>query len=391
MKKYTNTKISCYTGYFVQAIINNWLPILFVTFQNVYGFSYERLGRIILVNFSVQIVADFSSVYITKAIGFKKSAILSQVIAAIGFILMGFLPTVMSNKFAAMIISVIVYAYGSGFMEVILSPIMELLPSDNKSGAMCFLHSMYCWGQAVTVILTSVLLLMLGSAKWYIIPLLWSIIPIIDTILFIKVPVIEPDPETEQNTSFRRLFNGEFLGYMVFMLCAGASEISMAQWASTFSQNALGISQLKGDILGPCLFALFMGSGRILFGLLSKKVKFCKIFLVCSLLCVVCYVTAGLSNNHIVALLACGFCGITVSAFWPGTYSLSAKQIKNGGTLMYSIFALCGDMGCSLGPWILGLFADKLSLNAGFVFSSIWPLIMAVTALLLMKKEKEII
>lgn len=386
-RNYTSTKLACYLGFIVQAIINNFLPILFIALQNVYALSYEMLARLIVFNFATQMATDLVTPKIVGKLSYKMAASLSQLTAALGLLLLGILPSIMSNTYIAIIISIIVYAFGSGLMEVILSPMMEMLPSKNKSGSMSFLHSFYCWGQAFTIIITTVLVAAFGYKGWMYIPLIWAIIPFINSICFLRVPVIEPEVSV-RTSRFKELFKSrKFRLYMVMMLCAGASEIAMAEWSSMFAQQALGVSKVIGDLAGPCAFAIFMGVGRVLYASFSNKILFKKLLVIMSLLCFACYIIVAISKIPMLSLAFCALCGFTVSISWPGLYSAGIGDFPLGGSIMFSVFALCGDTGCSLGPWVLGIVADKFNLNIGFGVASIFPIIMVVTALVSMKKD----
>lgn len=387
--KYKKTKIAAYTGYFVQAIVNNFLPILFIALQDVYGIGYEKLGRLIMFNFVTQMITDIATPKIVERIGYKKSALMCQGIAALGLASLAVLPNIIPDAYVGIVISVIIYAFASGLTEVIISPMIEMLPTDNKTGNMSLLHSFYCWGQAVTALGSTLLLHMLGYKGWMFIPLIWAIVPAINAVFFSGVPVVEPEPERKSN-SFRQLFkNRSFRLFMVIMLCSGASEIAMAEWASMFAQKALGVSKVVGDLAGPCAFALFMGVGRVCYAALSEKLSYKRTIITMSLLCAGCYYVAAFVKIPVFALAACAVCGFSVSLFWPGTLSAGAKAFPKGDAVMFSVFAMCGDIGCCIGPWILGIIADNASLNAGFAVSSVFPLAMIVAALGI-KDKKEI-
>ncbi len=384
---YTGTKVTCYSGLFVQAIVNNFLPILFIVFQRDYGLSYEELGRLIFINFFIQIFADLATTKIASLLGYKGTAILSQLGAALGLVLLCFTPRIISDIYTAIIIPVFLYAFSSGIMEVILSPMVELLPSKNKGANMAFLHSFYCWGQTCTVIGTTVLLKIFNFSGWSFIPLVWAVIPLINAIFFVFVPVIEP--EKKQNGEERKniLKSREFICFVIFMLCAGASEMSMAQWASMFVQQGLGVSKVVGDLLGPCTFGVFMGAGRIVYGMLSGRYSVKNALIFNNILCIICYLLVGICNLPVLSLVACALCGFSVSLSWPGTYSLAASHFGGGTTLMFSIFAFCGDLGCAGGPWILGAVADMAGLQSGFVVSAVFPFIMLIAAAFLLKEK----
>lgn len=374
--KYTSTKLSCYVGYVVQAVVNNFLPILFIALQDVYGLGYEKLARLILFNFVTQMFTDFITPKIVGKIGYRATAILCQGSAALGLAMLGILPRLVTDTYSAIIISIIVYAFGSGLMEVIMSPMIEMLPTKDKSGNMAFLHSFYCWGQAFTVVVTTLLVFLFGYKGWANIPLVWAVLPFINMFSFFKVPIVEPGKE-EKKKSFGELIKiPRFIGYMVMMFCAGASEIAMAEWASMFIQQALGVSKVIGDLAGPCAFALFMGAGRLWYAKVSHKVSFKKTLLIMSALCFICYFVVALCNVPLVSLIFCAVCGFTVSISWPGIYSAGAREFPEGSSAMYSAFAMCGDTGCFFGPWMLGIIADSFGLNVGFAAMTVFPIVM---------------
>lgn len=386
--KILRTKIACYVGYIVQAIINNFLPILFIIFKEQYGLNYEQLGRLVFINFFVQIFADISSPFIVKRIGLKSSAVVSNGLAAFGLISLCFTPILIQNHFLAITLSVVIYAFGSGIIEVVISPIVEYLPTSNKSGNMAVLHSFYCWGQAATIIVTTLLVKVFGYGNWRFIPLVLAIIPFFNMINFFTVSVVERKEDSKKKKEDINI--KRFIYLVIFMICSGASEIAMSQWASLFAQKGLNVNKFAGDMLGPCAFAILMGIGRIFYALMSKRISFLRITAVLSAMCLACYLLAGISKNPVIALLACAFCGLSVSMFWPGTLSFSIKTFPNGGTSMFGLFALSGDLGCSLGPWLVGIVADKTNnLPLGIISCSVFPILMFVTALLFMKENIE--
>ena len=385
--KYTLTRLACFVGFVVQAIVNNFLPILFVALQDNYDLNYEQLARLIVINFGAQMVIDFLTPKITKHLGYRITAFLSQFVASLGLILMGILPILMTNKYLAISISAVIYACGSGLMEVIISPIVEMLPTSDKSGNMAFLHSFYCWGQAFTVIVTTLLVFMFGYKGWLNVPLVWAILPFINMFSFLKVPIVEPN-KNEKNQSLKELLKSRrFIAYMIMMLCAGASEIAMAEWASMFIQQALGVSKVVGDLAGPCAFAIFMGIGRVWYSRVSHKISFKKTIIVLSALCLICYIVVALCKIAVIALVFCAVCGFTVSIFWPAILSAGAKDYPAGTSVLYSVFAVCGDTGCCLGPWSLGIIADSYGLNLGFAAMAVFPMGMIIATIIATKKD----
>ncbi len=383
---YNKTKIACFGGYTVQAVINNFLTIFFVLFRKEYGLSYEALGRLIFINFAVQFFADMSSPFFVRKIGYKKSAVFSHILASAGLLFFAVSDKVISNSYLRIVVSIVIYAFGSGMIEVVISPIMELLPTKNKSGNMAVLHSFYCWGQAFTIIVTTLLLKLLGEANWKYIPALWSIIPLFNMVYFCFVPVVE-SKEQEGKDEKRTVSKTKLVCLLVIMTCSGASEIAMSQWASYFAQKGLNISKVAGDILGPCAFAVFMGTGRILYALFSKRVPFYKAISVLSVSCALCYFTVGVCTNPIISLTACSLCGITVSMFWPGTLSHAVKLFGENNPVLFGAIALFGDIGCALGPWLLGAVADLGGMKWGYIACLVFPTVMFIANMALKEKN----
>lgn len=386
-RKYLPTKLAGYVGFVVQAIVNNFLPILFIVFQDIYGLGYEKLGRLIVFNFAIQMFIDFITPKIIHKIGYRSAAFLCQFTACLGLCLMSILPRVMTNPYIAMFISIAVYATGSGLMEVILSPMIEMLPTSNKSGNMAVLHSFYCWGQTLVVPLTTAMVFIFGRENWSYIPLVWAVVPFINMLAFLRVPIVEPGKEVKQSTLIELLKAPTFIVYMIMMFCGGASEIAMSQWASLFVEQALGVTKAIGDIVGPCLFALFMALGRVIYAKFSKKVSFTRLLIWLNILCFVCYLMVGICKIAALSLIFCALCGFSVSISWPGIYSAGARTFKTGGAVMFSAFAMCGDIGCALGPGLVGLVAEYTSLNIGFIAASVFPLIMVICSLYILKAK----
>lgn len=391
------TMLACEFGITTQAIVNNLAPILFVIFKDDYGISYTLIANLMLINFMIQLLTDALSIKIINALGYRKSGILAQISAAAGLLCLGVLPQILP-AYTALIISVPLYAFGGGLLEVMLSPVVDSLELGNKSARMNMLHSFYCWGQLVVVLLSTAALRIFGNDIWYLLPVLWAVLPITNAVLFCKVPIPEISGDEEVKSPKSLLKSKIFISMCLLMVCSGAAEITMSQWASLFAQKGLGINKFLGDLLGPCLFALFMGIGRLIYGIYGDRLNLKKSLVFCCILCTACYLTAALSQNPIIALLGCSLTGFSVSIMWPGVYSYSSKMIKNGGTAMFGLLALFGDIGCSLGSWLCGAVSDfslqfntvkkyadainityeQIGLKIGLGFITIFPIIMLI-------------
>lgn len=400
MKKRTfiGTKIACYTGYIVQGIVNNIAPLLFVIFSDKFNITLAKLSLLITINFATQFVVDTLSIKFVDKIGYKPLAIASQSIAFIGLASLEILPYVMADSYLGIVISIVLSAIGSGITEVIISPIVESIPGEKKTAEMSLLHSFYCWGQVIVVFLTTMLIKLLGSDLWYIAPILWSIIPLVNAINFMGVP-IKPNLTVEEKTPFfKMLFSKQFVFLIVIMICSGASEIGMSQWSSYFAEAGLKVSKLTGDLLGPCLFAILMGTGRMIFGFVGEKINLKTALSISSLLCVACYLGTCFIKSPVLSLLTCALTGISVSIMWPATLSLAARLFPKGGGSMYSVLALSGDTGCTLGPWFISFMSIKLSadlvsgesIKVGLGFGALFPILMLIAISMLTISKKAI-
>ena len=394
MKKaltYKHTFITCYIGYITQAIAVNLLPLFFIIFQSDFGISFEKLGRLIFIFFATQIVIDMVAVKYVDKIGYRAACIIAHSFSTVGLTLLSILPNIMP-PYTGLVIAVIVYALGSGMIEVIISPIVDAIPSDAKASNMSLLHSFYCWGQLFTVAVSTILLKVIGSGLWYILPAMWALIPFYNIFRFIRTPLAPPIPEEKKMSVKDLLGNKMFLIVLVLMSCAGAAELAMSQWASLFVETGLKIPKMAGDLLGPGLFALCMAIGRVVYGIVGHKFDLTRVLSISSALCVVCYLVAALSPSPVLALVGCALCGFTVCLMWPGVLSMTSERIPYGGTAMFGICAIFGDLGCSIGPWITGVVADiapaDMGLKAGLITGIIFPIVMILGITALRKTHK---
>ena len=386
---YNLTRISCYIGYIVQAIVNNFLPMLFVMFNTDYHLSYSALGAIVLLNFSVQIATDLASIKIVAHLGTKPSVVLANFLCAFGLALLGVLPDLINNAFIGICISVLFTAVGGGLIEVLVSPIIDRISGDRGKAYMSFLHSFYCWGQILVALLTTWAIFAFGAKCWTMLAFFWALTPLFNGFLFARVPIVEDEP-VEQRTPLARIVKTRsFLFLAIIMFTAGAAELSMSQWASTFAEQGLMLSKFKGDLLGPCAFAFLMGSGRIIHSFLPDKIGIRTVLLSCGFITLGCYLAASLVDNSVIAVLACALCGLGVSAMWPGAYTLASNTFPHGGNAMFGLFAMFGDLGCSIGPWLAGLIAAGSNLRNALLVCAIFPLISIVFLLLYRKNNIE--
>lgn len=385
------TMTACFIGYIVQAIVNNFVPLLFVTFQTTYNIPLASITLLITINFVIQLLIDAFSAWFIDKIGYKTSIILAHIFSALGLILLIFLPDLIPNHFIGILISVIVYAIGGGLIEVLVSPIMEACPSDNKEKAMSLLHSFYCWGHVGVVLISTIFFAIFSTANWKILTLIWAIIPLLNMILFAIVPIYPLTEDGEKGCNIIDLFKMPiFWLLMIMMLCSGASEQAVSQWASTFAEQGLGVSKTIGDLAGPMAFAFLMGTSRLIYGKFGEKMNLDRFMKISLVLCIGSYLLISLVPIPAISLIGCAICGFSVGILWPGTFSKASAAIKNGGTVLFAMLALAGDVGCSTGPtlagFMSGLFNDNLKI--GILFAIIFPCLMLLSLFLSQIKKK---
>lgn len=397
-RTYKSTTVACYIGYFVQAIINNLSPILFIIYREQLGISLNAIGSLILINFLSQTVVDIVSVKVVDRIGYRKIILASHSCAAVGLFLLGILPRVMP-AFLGLTIATVISALGSGMIEVTISPIVDAIPSDRKQADMSLLHSFYCWGQMAVVAFSTLFIHLLGERFWYVLPILWALVPFGNLINFSTLP-FPKTLQADEKTPVRKLLTSRnFIIAMVLMFCAGASELAMSQWSSYFAEAGLGVGKFMGDLLGPCLFAVFMGAGRLLYGLYGHKIDLKKALYCCAALCIACYTVTAASPKPLLSLFGCALTGLSISLFWPGTFSLVSSLYPKGGAAMFGILAILGDIGCALGPSMVSYIStaaqtanetltDGDALKIGLGFGNIFP-VLIILGLLLLKNMKK--
>lgn len=356
---YKNTLHACYLGYITQAIVVNISPIFFVIFKDSYGLTNTQIGTIVFVLFALQLFIDLASAWFVDRIGYRRCAVIAHISAAAGLILMGILPRVM-DSYTGIMISIIISAVGSGLIEVLISPIVDLLPAESKASAMSLLHAFYCWGQVAVVALSTLVLALVGEGLWYIIPFLWATIPVTDAVFFSFVPIPDPVRGEEAVSPGKIVKSKVFVLAALVMFAAAMGELSMSQWASYFAERGLQINKVAGDLLGPCMFGIFMAFGRTVYGIYGAKWSLSRVLTGCALICSAGYFITVFSPIPAISLAGCGITGFGVSLLWPGTLSLTSEKIPGGGTSLFALLALFGDLGCSVGPWLTGVVSENV-------------------------------
>lgn len=377
-ENYNMTLKACYVGYITQAIVNTFIPLLFVTFQREFGISLDRIALLVSFNFGVQLVVDYlASRYVDK-IGYRLSMIIAHVCAVLGLAGLGFLPDMFKNPFYGLIISVMLYAIGGGLIEVLVSPIVEACPTEHKETTMSMLHSFYCWGHVGVIVFSTLFFVIIGIDKWRFLAFIWALVPLFNSILFSKVPIPKLVEEGEELSIKELCKMPVFWILVVLMICSGASEHGMGQWASAFAESGLKVSKTVGDLLGPCFFAVMMGLARVIYAKIGIKVDLKKFMIYSGGLCIISYLLTTFSPIPLLALLGCGLCGFSVGIFWPGTFSIATNICPKGGTVMFAYLALAGDLGCGLGPTIVGKVAGAFGadLKIGILTAIVFPIIL---------------
>ena len=386
---YNHTMYASFIGYVVQAIVNNFVPLLFVTFEESFNISISKITFLVTFNFGLQLIVDLLSTTFVDRIGYKVSVIIAHFMSALGLILLTILPNVFNDAFIGLLISVMVYAIGGGLLEVLVSPIVEACPTDNKQTAMSLLHSFYCWGCVGVVLISTIFFGIFGISNWRILTIVWAIVPILNGLYFSQVPIAKLIDDDQKTLSFKELFSNKIFWIMLLlMVCSGASEHAVSQWASTFAEKGLGVTKTIGDLTGPMFFSILMGTSRAIFGKFGDRLDLKKSMCISGILCVISYLLISLSPWAVVSLIGCGICGFSVGIMWPGTFSLSSESIRGGGTMMFALLALAGDVGCSGGPTFVGLISGLFNdnLKIGILMAIVFPILL-ILGLLLIKKN----
>lgn len=382
------TIVACYIGYITQAIVNNFVPLLFVTFQKQFGIALDKIGLLISVNFGVQLLVDLLAAGLVEKVGERKTMITAHLCSGTGLLLLAFLPWLFPVPYIGLLIGIVCYAIGGGLIEVMLSPIVEACQTKNKEAVMSSLHSFYCWGHVGVVLISTLYFAVFGTGSWWILACIWAVIPFFNTCLFFHVP-IRSLVEAGKSMGLREIFRERvFWILFIVMVCAGAAEQGMSQWASAFAEMGLSVSKTVGDLAGPCMFAACMGAARAWYGAFSEKIRLHNFMMISGLLCVAAYLLAGLSKSPVLGLAGCALCGLSVGIMWPGSFSTAAKVLRRGGTIMFAFLALAGDLGCSAGPGLVGMISELSGrgLKAGLFSAIVFPVIL-VAGIWMIKQE----
>lgn len=388
---YKTTILACFVGYIVQAIVNNFAPLLFITFQKTYDIPLSQITLLVTVNFAVQLTVDLLSTLFVDKIGYRASIVLAQGFSAAGLVLLTVLPEVIP-PFAGILTAVVVYAIGGGIIEVLISPIMESCPTDNKEKAMSLLHSFYCWGHVGVVLISTAFFALCGIDNWRVLAYVWALVPVINAFLFIKTPIAPLIAEGEKGMTLPELFKSKVFWLLtVMMVCSGACEQGVSQWVSAFAETGLGISKTAGDLAGPLTFAALMGISRAIYGKYGERLNLERFMTVSAVICIFSYVLAALAPIPLLSLIGCALCGFSVGIMWPGTFSRASATLRTGGTAMFALLALAGDLGCSAGPTLVGFVSDAVggNLKAGIFAAALFPAVMALCLIAGRKKKEE--
>ena len=391
MKKgYQKTIYACFIGYIVQAIVNNFVPLLFVTFHDSYGIPLSKITLLVTFNFGLQLLVDLLSVGFVDRIGYRVSMLLAHGLSAVGLFLLPVLPELFADPFVGLLIAVLIYAVGGGLLEVLISPVVESCPTDNKEKAMSLLHSFYCWGQVGVVLVSTLFFAVFGIQNWKILAMLWAVIPVLNGLFFIGVPIAPLIEDGETGMKLGELLkNGLFWILFLMMLCAGASEQAVSQWASALAERGLGISKTLGDLAGPMTFGILMGISRAFYGKYGDKIRLERFMGASALLCIASDLLIALVPVPALGLVGCALCGLSVGIMWPGTFSMAAASMRRGGTALFALLALAGDLGCSSGPtlagFVSGVYGDNL--RRGILAAVIFPIALLVSLLLIKRRR----
>lgn len=375
---YNHTIYASYIGYITQAIINNFAPLLFLTFQSSFHITMEQTAFLVTANFGIQLLVDMLAAKYVDRIGYRVSIVAAHILAAAGLVGLAVFPNLFPSEYAGIMTAIFCYAIGGGLIEVLISPIVEACPTEKKEAAMSLLHSFYCWGHVFVILISTLFFFTAGIANWRILACLWAVVPFLNAFFFLKVPIQVLNEGGESMPVRKLVKNKMFWVLFLLMLCSGASEQAMSQWASAFAESALKVSKTIGDLAGPCTFAVLMGTARVLSAKLTGRFSIRKLMVISGVLCVISYLVAAVTDSALLGLIGCGLCGFSVGVLWPGTFSMGAAALPAGGTAMFALLALAGDVGCSAGPTFVGIISARLGddLRKGILAAVIFPVML---------------
>lgn len=389
---YNHTLRASYVGYITQAIVNNFVPLLFLTFRSAFGITLEKITLLVTINFGIQLLVDLLSAKFIDKIGYRTAIVAAHIFAAAGIAGLGIFPDMFPDSYLGLIFSVCLYAIGGGLIEVLISPIVEACPTQRKEAAMSMLHSFYCWGSVLVILASTIFFASFGIGNWRALALLWAVVPAANAIFFTSVPILMLTEEGKGMSIGSLMKDRTFWLFAFVMVCAGASEQSMSQWASAFAESGLQVSKTIGDLAGPCMFAVLMGISRVFYSKFSEKIDLVKFMMGSGVLCVVSYLLTSFSSSPVLALAGCGLCGLSVGILWPGAFSLASARCPRGGTAMFALLALAGDLGCSTGPTLVGVISNNTggSISAGLVAAVAFPVFL-IAGLMRIGRKKVIV
>lgn len=391
LKNCKHTLYASYVGHITQAIINNFAPLLFLTFEKEYNIPLSKITLLVTVNFLLQLIMDFAATSVVDKIGYRFCIVTAHILCAVGLVCLGILPDLFSDPFAGILFSLILYALGGGLIEVLIVPIADACPSENKASSISLLHFFYSAGHVGVVVLSTAFFFLVGIEKWKILSLIWATVPLINSLYFLAVPIYTPPENSTEKFSVRNLLKSKiFLLFILLMFFSGASEQSMNQWGSAFAESAIlktslaSYAKILGDLCGPCIFALAMGLSRLIYAKIQSKVRLETLMIISSCICTVCYVCSALCDDAVVKLIFCGICGLSIGIAWPGIYLLAPRYCNGAGTASFALLALGGDLGCASGPTLVGLVSDKFSsLSSGYLVACIFPILLLIGVIFL--------
>ena len=391
---YRRLKWACYATNLSMSVVGNLPPVLFLTFRELYGISYSKLGLLVLINFVTQLCVDLVFSFFSHRFPTARTVRLMPVLTALGLLVYALWPFVFPQAvYAGLVTGTIIFSASSGLNEVLTSPVIAAIPSDDPDREMSRLHSVYAWGVVGVVLLATVLLRWLGRAHWQWIPLGMTALPIAAAVLFTTtdIPALPTPEKLTDVMSFLR--NGGLWLCVAAIFLGGASECTMAQWSSGYLEKAMGVPKMLGDALGVALFAFMLGLGRTLYSRFGRRIE--NVLLAGSVGAFACYVTAAVVQSPVAGLAACALTGLCVSMMWPGSLLVATGRFPAGGVFVFAMMAAGGDLGASIGPQLIGAVTDMMiaggaaeqaGLRAGMLLAALFPLLCIFVCMKLRKE-----
>ncbi len=409
MKKnnYLRLKLACYTTSLSMSVVGNLSPVLFLTFHALYGISYSLLGLLVLINFVTQLGIDLLFSFFSHKFHIPSVLRVMPCLTVIGLLIYALSPVIFQGQvYVGLVTGTVIFSMASGLGEVLISPVIACIPAKDPEREMSKLHSVYAWGVVGVIIVSTLFLFLVGAASWQILAGFFAVLPLTSALLFFGAEIPVPPSPARSSGALGLLKNRGVWFFVVAIFLGGAAECTMAQWCSGYLEGALGFDKIWGDLFGVAVFSAMLGLGRTLYARFGRNIE--RVIFFSFLGATICYFVAATVSLPVIGLIACALTGFCTAILWPGNLAVAAEHFPAGGVIIYALMAAGGDLGASVGPWLIGVVTDvtsdsawgqelatalvlspeQLGMKLGMLLGMLFPLVGSVLAFRLWRNKK---